>query len=387
MIWSIGFDKKTGRYYVVWYHAPDKRTYKIWFYKGQPMHKALDERRRDVGYTVAEKLLSSMQGDVENSRFRLEKYTHDQYDVVPYLETWLEVVKPTLSPATYKDYKGSINNYLKPFFAKKMLELYEIQFDTIMELLTTINRGGKGKMNVIYCLHACLKYAWKAQRIPSIPPFPERKDFQVVDPVIKWLPEDRQDKIIMAIPVEDQPIFWFLKYHLRRPGEAMALLKEDFQDGIFTIRRGISNYQEIARTKDKQTHLIPMVSAFEPWFIAEEEKQKKHGIISPYLFVNVNGRRKGKRYTSRTMERLWGAACKQAGEDITLYAGTKHSRATQLLNVYGLSKSDLKEAGDWARMDSVDKYAKVEVATRKALLEGKVLRTTPHDVALFRTKS
>ena len=45
-----------------------------------------------------------------------------------------------------------------------------------------------------------------------------------------------------------------------------------------------------------------------------------------------------------------------------------------MLNVYGLSKSDLKEAGDWSRMESVDKYAKVEVATRKGLLEGKVRR-------------
>ena len=50
------------------------------------------------------------------------------------------------------------------------------------------------------------------------------------------------------------------------------------------------------------------------------------------------------------------------------------ARATQLFNVYGLSKSDLKEAGDWSRMESVDKYAKVEVATRKGLLEGKVRR-------------
>lgn len=62
------------------------------------------------------------------------------------------------------------------------------------------------------------------------------------------------------------------------------------------------------------------------------------------------------------------------GENIALYSGTKHSRATQLFNVYGLSKSDLKEAGDWSRMKSVDKYAKVEVATRKGLLEGKVRR-------------
>ncbi len=377
----IGFDKKSGRYYVSWYHSPHRRTYKIWFYRGQPMRKAIDDRGRDMGFALAEKLLSAMQGDQENRCFRLEKYTHNETDVIPYLESWLEAVKSTLSPATYKDYKGSINKHLKPFFEKKLIQLHEIQFDTLMELMSSINRVGKGKLNVIYCLHACLKYAWKARRIPAIPPFPERKDFQIVDPVIRWLPEDRQDRIIKAIPVEDQPIFWFLKYHLRRPGEAMALYKEDFEDGVFKIWRGISNYQEITRTKDKQVHLIPMVSAFEPWTRVEAEKQREHGIISPYMFVSVRGRKRGKRYTARTLQRLWDAACKVAGENIDLYSGTKHSRASQLLNVYGLSKSDLKEAGDWARMDSVDKYAKMEVATRKNLLEGKVVKLASHEIA------
>jgi hypothetical protein len=55
-----------------------------------------------------------------------------------------------------------------------------------------------------------------------------------------------------------------------------------------------------------------------------------------------------------------------------------------LLNVYGLSKSELKEAGDWSRMENVDRYAKVQVATRRNLLEGKVVRlqNPSHEIAL-----
>lgn len=67
------------------------------------------------------------------------------------------------------------------------------------------------------------------------------------------------------------------------------------------------------------------------------------------------------------------AACKKAGESISLYAGLKHSTACQLVNDKGLSMSDLQAAGDWARLDSVKRYAVVEVARRKELLEGKVV--------------
>jgi len=368
---AVGFDKRSRRYYVAWYHEPIKSTVKLWFYHGD---SNIPFQKGKQGKNLARRMLDQMRGDYESGVFRLEKYTLQTSDVIPYLNAWVEAIKPSLSPSTYKDYKGSIKNHLTPFFENRGVQLHEIQYDTLIELLGSVQRQGKGKMNVMYCLHACLDYAWRSGRIPAMPPFPKKGVYQIVLPVIRWLPEERQDKIIKAIPVDDQPIFWFLKYHLRRPGEAMALHKEDSKDGVFRIWRGISNYQEINRVKDKQQHLVPMVSAFAPWLEYEMEKQRKRGIISPYLFVSLKGRLKGKRYAQRTLERIWTAACKSVGEEITLYSGTKHSRATQLLNVYGLSKSELKEAGDWSRMESVDRYAKVEVATRKNLLEGKVTR-------------
>ena len=36
--------------------------------------------------------------------------------------------------------------------------------------------------------------------------------------------------------------------------------------------------------------------------------------------------------------------------------------------------SELQAAGDWARLDSVKRYAVTEVARRKELLEGKVIK-------------
>jgi len=71
--------------------------------------------------------------------------------------------------------------------------LHEMQYDTLVDLLGTIRRQGKGKKNTMYCLHRCLQHAKKSRRITLMPDFPEEHMYQVVEPVIKWLPSERQE--------------------------------------------------------------------------------------------------------------------------------------------------------------------------------------------------
>ncbi len=73
--------------------------------------------------------------------------------------------------------------------------------------------------------------------------------------------------------------------------------------------------------------------------------------------------------THKTLSTLWHTACKAVGEDINLYHGTKHSTASQLINEEGYSIYDLQMAGDWARLDSVKPYGKIEASARRAILE------------------
>lgn len=374
---NVGFAKNVKRYYVAWYHEPERKTYKIWKYKGLHME------RGKQGREMAKQLLSVMRGDYGNGIFRIEKFTKQDCEVIPYLRTWLESIQSTLTPATYKDYDNSIENHLVPFFETKTVQLHEIRLDTLMQLLGHVKRKGKGKKNVMYCLHACLDYAWRSGRIPAMPAFPKEKDYQIVESPIQWLPEARQIAVIGAIPLEHQPIFWWLKYHLRRPAEAMALLKEDFKDGMFTVHRGFSAKVAVDRTKTGEVHAVPMVSAFERYRGVEEQKQKNYGIISPYFFVHPRGKLSGKHYTHKTMNDLWKAACAKVGETIDMYSGLKHSTASQLINEYGYNIHDVQIAGDWARLESVKKYAKVEASARKAILEKKVvqLKGPLHDSA------
>jgi hypothetical protein len=75
------------------------------------------------------------------------------------------------------------------------------------------------------------------------------------------------------------------------------------------------------------------------------------------------------------MARIWKNACAETGEDIPMYAGLKHSSCCQYINEKGLSLADLQQITDHANMDSVKRYAKMEIDRKRELMErtGKVI--------------
>lgn len=361
---SICYHKQRRYYYVSWLHKG--KRYKIYKYHGLKVYHP----------EIADKLLCCMQADVESGFFRIEKYTKEvPTDVTPYLKKWLGAEKSNLSPATYKDYLNSITNHLIPWFKVHPVQLHEIRYDTLCQLLGDIKRAGKGKLNVMYCLHRCLDYAWKSQRIPFMPPFPEKSKYNIVNAAIEWLPEDRQIKVIEAIPVEHQPIFWWLKHHLRRPSEAMALHKEDYdkERDVFTVRRAFSNKELVQHTKTHKQHVIPCHPDFKPIM------EKMPITFGPYFFVNPTGKLKDKHYQHDFLVDLWNKACGQVGETIRMYAGLKHSSCCQFVNEYGGSIDQLQMLTDHARRDSVLKYTEVKVEAKRKIVAD-IIRLRRHSV-------
>lgn len=362
---SISFAKDRLAWRISWYWQG--KRYFIYRYKGELMHQTHPDQERDFGYKQAQKLLAQMQGDVENGVFRIEKYNGIAYtDVIEYFEEWLKR-KEKKKPATYKGYKSYFKIWIKPFFEANPIQLHEIQLDTLDSFLDFIKLTPKGKHNVMMCFHHFMVYAWRSKRIPEVPPFPEKSDYGLVEPSIKWLPEDRQIAVIEAIPEQHQPIFWFMKYHVRRPAEACALHKIDYNrfDQSFLIRRSISARQLVSSTKTNAEHLIPCHRGM----IETVERLVDENQDSPFLFVNQRSRREGKRYTNESLNILWKAACKKVGEEIDLYSGLKHSTMSQLYNEKGLSISDLQDVSDHKRIESVRRYAKTELARKRDLME------------------
>jgi integrase len=198
--------------------------------------------------------------------------------------------------------------------------------------------------------------------------FPEENKYNIVEPIIKWLPEERQIKIIKAIPEVHQPIFWWLKYHLRRPSEAMALHRKDYlkDEDAFHIRRTFSAKQLIEQTKTKRQHLIPYHSEFKKIMV-----RMPVNMSSPFFFVNPYGKLADKHYQHDYLVDLWHRACQKVGEDIDMYSGLKHSSCSQYINEKHYSLDQLQMLTDHQRRESLRKYAVVTLDEKRRLLEGK----------------
>jgi len=365
MLGSIQQHSKYQYFYVAWRENGKLHTFSR--YRGYLCRDG--EIPGMSGRQMAERLLFQMRADYENGTFRLEKYKGDSAsDIIPYLHLWLQEDSGSLSPATKKDYENSIRNHLVPWFTKHPYQLHEIQYDVLCRLLNDINRSGKGKKNVLYCLRRCLVYAFKSNRIAAIPMFPEEKKYGIVDPIIRWLPEARQIAVINAIPEEHQPIFWWLKYHVRRPSEAAALYRADYlkDQNAFLIRRTFSAKKLVEYTKTKKQHLIPCHSEFNKIM-----QRMPVRIDSPYFFVNPHGKLDGKHYAIATMEAIWNQACKTVSEDIDLYSGLKHSSCSQYINEKHYSLDQLQMITDHQRRESVRKYAVVTLDEKRRLMEGR----------------
>jgi integrase len=363
---TIYFRKDRGLFVVSWYDKATKKKHSIYRYNGEFMYHQ----------KVADKCLATIQSDYEKylrgeGPFKIEKYTGKGWtDVIEYFQEWLEI-KKNKKPATYKGYLSFFNNWFKPFFESHPVMLHEIKLDTLYLLLDFIKLSPKGKYNVMNCFHAFMVFAWRSERVPEVPPFPEKSEYGLVQPIIRWLPEDRQMKIINAIPEEDRPIFLWLKYHLRRPSEACALKKEDYDpfNDVFIIRRTLSARKMVESTKTNTIHVIPCHSEF------TEVAKRQLKQAGDFFFQNPRGKKNGGRYTIESLNFLWKKACKAAGEDIDLYSGLKHSSCCQYLNDKGLSFSELQIITDHANMDSVKRYGKIEIDRKRQLLETR--RTGP----------
>lgn len=361
---KVGKRKGAKNYYVAWYDKKTKKTIRIYRYKGERMYHE----------SIANKLLAVMQAGVENGTFVLERYTRKGWtDVIPFIDEWLEKSKFSLSPATYKGYKSYVKNHLKPYFIENHhLSLHDIQLDVLTHLKNQLPLQPKGKINVMYCLHTILDYAKRARRITAMPSFPRRREYQLQPKKIKWLPEDRQLNVLEQIPKEHQPIFYFLKYHLRRPAEAMALNREDLDNGVFTICRSISARKVVNKTKTGEIHVIPCHPDFDPFIDIELQKAN----ISKFFFTCSSSRNKGKRYSHEILNRIWKQACERTGEIIDLYSGLKHSSCSQYINEKGLSESELQIITDHARIESVRSYAKTEIKRKKELMIKNIFKIT-----------
>jgi len=223
---SISFEKHRQAWAVWWYVAAKKRSVPLRYYYGVKLYNR----------ELAEKLLALVQGTQEKAKrgecvFRIENFQRGaSVDVVELFESWLET-KRKLKPSGLNSYKSNFRTWIKPFFESRQIALHEITLDVLNQLKRTVEDAGKKPktvMNAIGTMSSFLNYAWRNGNIAAVPPFPLKSEYGLGEEDILTIPRKIQFEIISLMPDIHKPVFYWLVLHPgRRPGEAMAIHKED----------------------------------------------------------------------------------------------------------------------------------------------------------------
>jgi len=360
---SITFEKHRNAYCVWWYVPSKQRSVPIRYYYGIKLYNA----------ELAEKLLALIQGTYEKSQrgecvFRIENFVKGaSVDVIELFESWLKT-KKKLKPGGFSVYQSHFRTWIRPFFASHQIALHEITLDVLHQLKMSIEDKGKSpKMvkNIMDTMRAFMAYAWRNGNIVAIPPFPLKSEYGLGEKSILTIPRDIQFELIKLIPEIHRPIFYWLALHPgRRPGEAMAIYKVDYNQfkGCFVIRRTISDRKLVDFPKNNKHHEAACHESFEPFL------QELLATDGPFLFTNPMARRDGKRYTDSTLNSLWAQACKEFGVTISLYNGLKHSTLDYFYNDLGVPLTDLMDLTGHQNLDCIKHYARMKIRRQKSLL-------------------
>ena len=289
----------------------------------------------------AEKQLSKIRTEVDEGSFNPKFWKPDSpMSVSQYASEWLTNL--TVTSKTLSDYKTSVNKYIITFFGEK--DIRTIRHGDLVKFYRSIQRSDKGKYNVMSCLRTMLRYAWRNEDIPAVPPFPTLS-FEL--PEIEYLEFDQQEKVMAEIPKADRPIFQFMQEYGVRPGEAMALCKDCLADGQVIIKRAFSGNELKECTKTKSVRRYDITP-----FIADVlESIPKN--FSKFVFVRVDGQP----YTSKNLNSIWRIASTKAGITIKMYNAFRHSLGCQLLD-QGEDLDLVRDQLGHAKSEMTRRYAK-----------------------------
>ena len=355
--------------------------------------RLIPDKQKCKGHERAERLLVRIQDRYAESqkgtcKFNIEEFMGKYCLSVPKLyDTWIKeaIEGSSHKPATVKAYKSYQRTWIIPWFKKHSIPAHEVDLSTTMALMKHIKKTlkkknspdmenkdseteieqeknfGKTALNIMSALHSSMDYAHRNGELMAIPPFPKLKDYGIKKQKVEWLERKDLHEIFKKIPFQHLPIFNWIRLHFRRPGEACALYKTDY-DVIrrsFTVQRSISARKLVGSVKTNwvspTVHYIPCKKAFIP--IAERLINKDTD--SPYMFVNPLARKDGKRYSLESLRIIWYNACDAAGvKRIWPYKGLKHTACTHFLEDGG-TEIELQKLTGHVNMNSLKKYTDI----------------------------
>jgi integrase len=341
---SVIYDKNSKRHYISIYWQG--KRYKIFKHPitGDPF---FDKRS-------AEKQLGKLRTQVDEKTFTPKAWFPDSpLSTRIYANEWLEVIE--VSENTHSKYSGYVSNYIIPFFQDS--DIRSIRYIDLVKFHKSILLGDKSKYNILSCLRAILRHAWKNEDIQKVPPFPT---LSYTLPEIEYLAFEDQERVLKHIHERHKPIFQIAMEYGYRVQEVRALQWDcvDFSTGIITIRRSFSENTLQETTKTHRIRKDPITDYARVILKAIQ----RH--VSPFVFIRTDG----KPYTGKHMNKLWHPACEKAGVKIKMQNAFRHSLGCQLLD-QGEDMDLVREQLGHTQIKMTMRYAKRKTATRLSALE------------------
>lgn len=341
--------------------------------------------RDKMGYLLssadhANRLLEAIRYDIDQHRFDPSHY--DKKELAPYrfnafCQRWLNHVENLVkggdkSSATLDKRQSQAKIFVK-FFGN--IDIRDIRTKDIYEFRAILtNYKLSTAKNILAGLSCMLRFARSLEMIERLPVFPQ---INVQKAPIQAITEETQERILNAIETYHQPIFRFLRATGCRPAMARALKWDciDRENGVVVFRRNFSRDDKLTEVlKNRKVLYFPITSEIDS--ILSRIPRSLGGFVFTYL---------GKPYT-HNFNKIWVRACKRIGVDITLYAGVRHSFATNLLE----RGVDLRDVADLMGHSSMNvtrnNYAQVKMKRLGDILEMSKAKTGQNDYDKNRTK-
>jgi integrase len=234
--------------------------------------------------------------------------------------------------------------------------MLDIRGKHINDFWLSMNKAPKTIFNIMTALHKLFTDARNDEIIQQPPRFPpELRRSDLPEPDWRWASEEVQEKIFEHLDPENLYFIMFQACHGTRTGETRALQHQDIDltNDSVTIRRAFSESELKEHTKTKKNRTLPLDALWKEIYLSRPRP------LDPRGFVFTN--RKGEPYSTTWMWQRWSEACKKAKvPGLTLYAGTRHSLASQAANrgvsIYMIARflghTDTKTAQRYAHLDT-----------------------------------
>lgn len=302
--------------------------------------------------------LAQIQGEIENGTFDADFYAKTKkslHSFEVYATEWLanaerSVEKGELSPTYVKELRRYVKKMFIPALGK--MNISEIRTKHLKAFYRELDKSPKTIFNIMGALHKVFADALDDGVIQAIPVFPVKfKLSELPEPEVRWATEEIQDEIFQQLDPNEYFFIFFQATHGTRTGETRALQHGDIDlvNDTVTIKRAFSGTL-LRHTKVKKYRILPLDPQWKRIYLANLRN------INPDEYVFLKN---GRPFSESWARKKWNEARDKAEvAHITLYAGTRHSIASQAVNrgvdIYLISKflghSSIHQTERYARL-------------------------------------